>query len=125
VAPFTEAGLPGGAVITHSRSPFPPAQQFILDCAELASTLDSLDPRGHRFYVVATLLSSRAQYHALLLRREELSPSAIEEKWIDFMLDALLARLTILEGRIQIGTQIVRTPRGPCPCDRNCKASSS
>ncbi|HSY01819.1 MAG TPA: hypothetical protein VK819_06675 [Acidobacteriaceae bacterium] len=109
----------------QSRSPFPPAQQFILDCAELASTLDSLDPGGHRFYVVATLLSSRAQYHALLLRREELSPSVVEERWMEFMLDALLARLTILEGRIQIGTQLVRKARGPCHCEPNSQVSNS
>lgn len=90
----------------HSLSPLAPVQQFILDCVDLASSLDSLDIRDYRLYVIATVLSSQTQYHALLLRRQDLSPSSAEEAWIDFMLDSLLARLRSLKSRIGISTPI-------------------
>jgi hypothetical protein len=87
----------------HSLFRLPPAQQFILDCVDLASSLDSLDPRDYRVYLIAAVLSSQTQYHSLLLRRQDLSPSSVEEAWIDFMLDGLLARLRSLKSRIGIG----------------------
>lgn len=90
----------------HSQSPFPPVQQFILDCVDLASSLDTLDTRDYRLYVIATVLSSQIQFHSLLIRRESLSLSPDEEAWVDFMLDSLLARFRSLKNRIGIRTPI-------------------
>ena len=88
----------------HCLSSLPPVQQFILDCVDLASSLDSLDRRDYRVYLIAAVLSSQTQYHSLLLRRRDLSPSTTEEAWIEFLLDGLLARLRSLKSRIGIGT---------------------
>ncbi|HLJ79691.1 MAG TPA: hypothetical protein VKT75_19900 [Acidobacteriaceae bacterium] len=96
-----------------SLSPLAPVQQFIMDCVDLASSLDSLDPRDYSLYVIATVLSSQTQYHALLLRRQGLSPSSAEEAWIDFMLDSLLARLSSLKRRIGIGAPIQCISKAP------------
>ncbi len=85
-----------------------PVQQFVLDCADLASTLDSLDTRDYRLYLHAAVLTGRAQYDALLMRRLALSPSIVEEGWVDFMLDGLLARVRFLESRIRL--------TAPCVC---------
>lgn len=84
-----------------------------MDCVDLASSLDSLDPRDYSLYVIATVLSSQTQYHALLLRRQGLSPSSAEEAWIDFMLDSLLARLSSLKRRIGIGAPIQCISKAP------------
>jgi len=86
-------------------SPLSAVQQFVLDCADLASSLDSLDTRDYRLYLHAAVLSGRAQYHALLTRRQDLSPSIVEEGWVDFMLDGLLARVSFLESRIGMRAQ--------------------
>lgn len=83
-----------------------PVHQFILDCLDLASTLDSLDIRDYRLYLIATVLSSQTEYRALLLRRQALSPSFVEEAWVDFLLDALLTQLRSLKSRIGISTPI-------------------
>lgn len=83
-----------------------PVHQFILDCLDLASTLDSLDIRDYRLYLIATVLSSQTEYRALLLRRQALSPSVVEEAWVDFLLDALLTQLRSLKSRIGISTPI-------------------
>jgi hypothetical protein len=87
-------------VTTGSSIPLAPFQQFILDCADLASSLDSLDTRDHRSCVLAAILSGRTQCHALMLRRQALSPSVVEEAWLDFMLDGLLTRLRFLESHV-------------------------
>jgi hypothetical protein len=84
----------------QSAFPLAPIQQFILDCAEVASSLDSLDTGGHRLHLLASILSGHTQYHALLQRRQALSPSIVEEAWVDFMLDGLLTRLRFLESRV-------------------------
>lgn len=99
----------------NSLSPLPPVEQFILDCVDLTSSLDSLDIRDYSLYVIATVLSTQTQYHALLLRRQNLSPSIAEEAWIDFMLDSLRARLRSLKSRIGIMT--------PIPCISHTAAS--
>jgi hypothetical protein len=90
--------------------PLSPVQQFILDCAELASTLDSLDTRDPRPHLRAVVLTCRAQYHVLLLRRQDLSPSIVEDGWLGFMLDSLLSRVRFLESRIGIHAPGVRKP---------------
>lgn len=84
----------------------PPVHQFILDCLDLASSLDSLDTRDYRLYLIATVLSSQTQYRALLLRRQALSPSVAEQAWVDFLLDALLTQLKSLKSRIGISTPL-------------------
>jgi hypothetical protein len=94
----------------QSRIPDPEVQQFIFDCAELASRLDSLDIRSHRVHLNAALLSGRAQYDALLLRRQVLCPSIDQEGWIGFMLDGLRARLKFLEGRVGMNENGGREP---------------
>jgi hypothetical protein len=100
---FIETELPGGvAVTTGSSFPLAPFQQFILDCADLASSLDSLNTQGLRSYLLAALFSGKTQYRALLLRREALSPSVVEAAWVDFMLEGLLARLRFLESHVRI-----------------------
>ena len=90
----------------HSLSPLSPIQQLILDCVDLASSLDSLDTRDYSLYVIATVLSSQTQFEAISRRRQALSPSGVEEAWIDFMLDGLLVRLKNLKSRIGITTPI-------------------
>ncbi|HTV53335.1 MAG TPA: hypothetical protein VMI06_00295 [Terriglobia bacterium] len=92
----------------QSPSPFLPVQQFILDCADLASSLDSLEMRDHRGYLLAAILSGRTRYDALLLRRQHLSPSSVEEGWLEFMLDGLLARVRFLESHIGKDAPAVR-----------------
>lgn len=87
-----------------SLAPLPPVQQFIRDCVDLASSLDSLDTRDYRLYLIASVLTSQTEYHALLLRRKALSPSVVEAAWVDFMLEGLLTRLSSLKSRIGIGT---------------------
>jgi hypothetical protein len=96
-----------------SPFPLPPVQQLILDCAELASSLDSVDTRDHRPRVLAAVLSSRAQFNALLVRRQILSTSLVEESWVDFMFDSLRARLRSVESRI--GLSAPGTRRNPWP----------
>jgi hypothetical protein len=86
-----------------SQSPISlaPVQQFIFDCADLASNLDSLDRRDHRSYLLAAILSGKTQYHALALRRQDLSPSIVEEAWVDFLLEGLQTRLKFLETQVR------------------------
>lgn len=81
------------------QSPLSPVQQFILDCADVASTLDALHTRNHH-RLHAALLSGRVEYQSLVQRREDLSPSTNEEAWVGLMLDGLLARLRFLESRL-------------------------
>lgn len=94
----------------QSPSSLSAVQQFILDCAELASILDNLDPGGYRHELLSAVLHGQAEYHALLQRRQDLSPSDAETVWVDFMLDALLARLSYLEGRIGVRGPGIRKP---------------
>lgn len=92
----------------QSPSPLPPVQQFILDCAELASSLDSLDTHDHYSDVVAGVLNAQTQLDALLLRRHALSSSSDEEVWVEFMVDCLRARLRFLGGRVGMAATCVR-----------------
>lgn len=94
----------------QSPSPRPAIQQFILDCAELASSLDALDTQAGRAELLSAVVTGEAQYHALLERRQALSPSPLEEAWVDFMLDALRSRLGYLESRMGMARQGVRKP---------------
>lgn len=94
----------------QSPSPLPPVQQFILDCAELASNLDSLDTGDQRAALLAGILSGQTEYHALLLRRNTLSPSSAEEAWVDFMIDCLVSRLKFLGSRAGISELCIGKP---------------
>lgn len=94
----------------QSPSPRPAIQQFILDCAELASCLDALDIQAGRQELLSAVLTGEAQYHALLERRQALSPLPLEEAWVDFMLDALRSRLAYLESRLGMARQGIRKP---------------
>jgi len=85
---------------TQSPVPLPPTQQFIFDCADLASSLDSLHTRNHCSYLPDAVLSGQTQYEALLQRRQTLSPTIVEGAWVDFILDGLLMRLRFLESQI-------------------------
>lgn len=105
VAEFTEAEHGGAAVPMKSSSPRPAIQQFILDCGELASCLDTLDTRANRPELLSAVVTGEAQYHALVERRQALSPSPLEEAWVDFMLDALRSRLGYLESRMGMARQ--------------------
>ncbi|HEY6446994.1 MAG TPA: hypothetical protein VIY53_11075 [Acidobacteriaceae bacterium] len=94
----------------QSPSPRPAIQHFILDCAELASCLDALDTGAGRPELLGAVLTGEAQYHALLERRQSLSPSPLEEAWVDFMLDALRSQLGYLESRMGMARQGIRKP---------------
>lgn len=105
----------------QSPSPRPVIQQFILDCADLASCLDALDTKAARAELLSAVLNGEAHYHVLLERRQGLSPSPLEEAWVDFMLDALRSRLSYLESRMGMARQGIRkppashiVPRGSC-----------
>lgn len=97
----------------QSPSPRPVIQQFILDCAELASSLDALDTQAARPELLSAVINGEGRFHALLERRRDLSPSPLEEAWVDFMLDALRSRLSYLESRIGMARQSVRKPPAP------------
>jgi hypothetical protein len=77
----------------------PEVQQFILDCADLASSLDSLDIRENRHDMPDAVLSGNARYSSLLTRRKSLWATASEQAWLDFTLEGLRARLKFLESR--------------------------
>ena len=96
-------------------SPFPlsSVQQFILECAELASSLDSLDTQEHQDDVRDAVLNGQASCQALLLRRHALTTSADEEAWVDFMIDCLLSRLRFLGRRV--GIYAADTRKRPLP----------
>jgi hypothetical protein len=93
----------------------PEVQQFILDGAELASSLDSLDLSEDRQDMLNAVLQARAQYAILLTRRKDLQATAAEEAWLDFMLDCLQARLKFLESRIWGNNLVIRIPPGSDP----------
>jgi len=94
-------------------SALPPFQQFILDCADLASSLDDLDLQDHRLNFFSVITEGWKGHDALLARRQRLSPSVIEEAWVDFMLDGLRARLTFLENHTANLAQSFREPPAP------------
>lgn len=85
-------------------------QQFILDCAEMASSLDSLDLRENRHELPDAILIGKARYSSLLTRRKTLWATAAEQVWLDFMLDGLLARLKFLENRVWAADKSTRNP---------------
>jgi hypothetical protein len=71
--------------------------------------------------LLSPILAGEAQYHALLERRQALSPSPLEEAWVDFMLDALRSRLRYLEKRMGMTRRSIRkspashiVPGGAC-----------
>ncbi|HTV13370.1 MAG TPA: hypothetical protein VME68_01570 [Acidobacteriaceae bacterium] len=94
-------------------SSLPPFQQFILDCADLASKLDDLDLHNPCLNVPAVIADGWAQKDALLHRRQALSTSLIEEAWVEFMLDGLRARLTFLESHAASNPPNFREPAMP------------
>lgn len=94
-------------------SALPPFQQFILDCADLASSLDDLDLQDRSLNFFGFIAEGWVQHDALMRRRRDLASSVIEEAWIDFMLDGLRARLTFLEGHTASLVQNLREPPMP------------
>lgn len=91
----------------------PPFQQFILDCADLASSLDDISLHDSRINVFAVIADGWEQHDALVHRRKALLTSVVEDAWIGFLLDGLRARLTFLESHTGSRTPIVREPPMP------------
>ena len=85
------------------QSVLSPVEQFILDCADLASALDNLDLRADNpGSLTAAAMQGRYRFDALLLQRQSrLSPTVVEAGWIDFMLDNVRSRLQFVESRVQ------------------------
>jgi hypothetical protein len=84
------------------QSTLAPVEEFILDCADLASSLDSLNLGDDPLNLMAAADIGRVHYESLQLQRQQdLSPSIVEEGWVDFMLDNVRARLEFIEARVE------------------------
>jgi hypothetical protein len=96
----------------NATAAHPEVQQFILDCADLASSLDSLDIRENRHDMPEAVQSGNARYSSLLTRRKALWATASEQVWLDFALEGLRARLKFLERRTG-NVRPLASPGGP------------
>jgi hypothetical protein len=72
--------------------------QFILDCTDVSSRLDSV-PRADRVAIAEALEKGHLDYAVLLYRRRLMSVSTQDAALIQVILDGLRARLKFLERR--------------------------